>query len=189
MKFLKAFGFGLLYALLLPVLIVFAAAIGVYGIGIAIYEGIKLIIGFFKGETGFPKLEEDIQAEQIRQARVNATWNAQTAPQGPAPAPAPSTVYVQQNYYQNPQPQVPPQPNPYETSYQNPQPLPQSNPCEVPYQNPQPQVLPQSNPYENQNPAPQPEPAPLSYGETDVSAQKEEPKNENPFEGLEDDLL
>jgi hypothetical protein len=140
---------------LLPVLIVFAAAIGVYGIGIAIYEGIKLIIGFFKGETGFPKLEKDVQAEQIRQARVNATWNAQTAPQGPTPAPAPSTVYVQQKYYQNPQPQV----------------------------------LPQSNPYENQNPAPQPEPTPLSYGEADVPAQEEEPKNENPFEGLEDDLL
>ena len=47
----------------------------------------RWIAAAYYGEDSFIQF----QAEQIRQARVNATWNAQTNPQ-PTPAPAPSTV-------------------------------------------------------------------------------------------------
>jgi hypothetical protein len=99
-KFLKNFGLGLVYIALSPILLAILALAAVYGLGVCIYEFFAGAIRFFQGKEAFPPLWEDVRVAEIKKAQMDAQL------QNPAPAPqaqpaGPSTVYVQQNYYQN----------------------------------------------------------------------------------------
>ena len=63
-NFLKSFGKGLLYLLVLPAIIVGVAIYGVVGIFIFIYLAFKGLILFFKGKSLFDDLPEDIEAKK-----------------------------------------------------------------------------------------------------------------------------
>jgi hypothetical protein len=131
-KFLKNFGLGLVYIVLLPLLLVVLVLFGLYGLVVCIVEFFTATIRFFQGKEAFPEFWEDAKVAEIKQAQIAAQLG------NPAPAPAsanpagPSTVYVQQNYYngQHPAngstPAPTPAPSPIEgTGYfqnQNPQP-------------------------------------------------------------------
>ncbi|MCQ2741768.1 MAG: hypothetical protein MJ239_00475 [Bacilli bacterium] len=156
-RFLRGFGLGLLYALLLPFMIVAFAIIAVfYGIVNFLINLVKAIIHFFKGEPIFPPFDEDVRADEILTTPAPAPISQ--------PAPQPTTnVYLQTNYYPGqqgfpapgaapmPNPQVPPQPMP-QAQFQ-----PQPNPYQQPYYQ-QPQIQPQTQPQpqfiENQNQQP-----------------------------------
>jgi hypothetical protein len=99
-KFLKNFGFGLVYIVFLPLLLAILALFGIYGIGVCVVEFFAGTIRFFQGKEPFPPLWEDAKVAEIKQAQMAAQLGT-FAPTAPAPAnPAgPSTVYVQQNYY------------------------------------------------------------------------------------------
>ena len=63
-NFLKSFGKGLLYLLVLPVIIVGVAIYGVVGIFIFIYLAFKGLVLFFCGKSLFDDLPEDIEAKR-----------------------------------------------------------------------------------------------------------------------------
>lgn len=192
MKIIKLFGLGLLYALLLPFILVAAVLFLVFGFFKSIGYFFILVVRFFKGEKLFPPFPEDIEA--AKRIRAKLVDEGTVPPPAPAPQPAPSTsnVYVQQNYYSNPnmpgaQPGAvpPPQPNLYF------QPGPGYGPAMPPYpqgnpqqmgMNQQPgyianqpmpnQQVPQ-NPFQgasfNPNPQPAPEPIDLTKEDEDDS--------------------
>jgi hypothetical protein len=125
-KFLKNFGLGLIYILFFPVLLVAIALMGVYGLFVCVIQFFRGAIRFFRGLEPFPPFPEDITVESVKQAQIGLS----TPTPAPTPAPSqpagPSTVYVQQNYYQNSQhpadPQQPSSPTPIDTTgfYNNP---------------------------------------------------------------------
>lgn len=118
MKFLKSFGFGLLYIVLLPFILVGIALIAVYAVVVFFIEFVIMLINFFSGKKLFPPFEEDVKAQKIIQNQLDAKLNPQ-----PAPTPQPQTVFVQQNYYTSP-PNQPQQ----AIAQQNQQPFPQPFP-------------------------------------------------------------
>ena len=63
-NFLKSFGKGLLYLLVLPAIIVGVAIYGVVGAFIFIFLAFKGLILFFKGKSLFDDLPEDIEAKK-----------------------------------------------------------------------------------------------------------------------------
>ena len=63
-NFLKSFGKGLLYLLVLPAIIVGVAIYGVVGIFIFIFLAFKGLVLFFKGKSLFDDLPEDIEAKK-----------------------------------------------------------------------------------------------------------------------------
>ncbi|MBP5091270.1 MAG: hypothetical protein J6328_01755 [Bacilli bacterium] len=115
MKVIKLFGFGLLYAVLLPFILVAAAFFAVYGFLKSIVYFFVLLIRFFRGEKLFAPYKEDVEAAKRIRAKLGADKEAAQAAQNPVP----NNVYVQQNYYSNPgmmpgiQPGAVPTPNPY----------------------------------------------------------------------------
>lgn len=111
-KFLKNFGLGLVYIVLSPFLLAVLALFGVYGLGVCIYEFFASTIRFFQGKEGFPPLWEDVRVSEIKKAQMEAQLGAPSPVQQPAQPAGPSTVYVQQNYYQNHPGTAAPQPNP-----------------------------------------------------------------------------
>lgn len=106
MRFLRSFGLGLLYIIILPFILAGSCLVGVFAIFNLIFRGIALIVHFFRGEELYPEYEEDVEAQR----RIEIVNNPKE--EAPAPAPAPQNIYVQQNYYQG-QPQqqqaLPPQ--------------------------------------------------------------------------------
>jgi phenylalanyl-tRNA synthetase beta subunit len=100
-KFLKNFGLGLVYIVLLPILLAILVLFAVYGLGVCIYLFFASMIRFFQGKEMFPMLPEDVKVAEIKKAQMDAQMGtpAPMAPQAASPA-GPSTVYVQQNYYQ-----------------------------------------------------------------------------------------
>ena len=62
MTFLKWFGWGILWALLLPFLLVAIALVAVLGVPIFFVELVIMIVHFFRGEKCFPLFEEDKKA-------------------------------------------------------------------------------------------------------------------------------
>ena len=58
MTFLKWFGWGILWALLLPFLLVAIALVAVLGVPIFFVELVIMIVHFFRGEKCFPLFEE-----------------------------------------------------------------------------------------------------------------------------------
>ena len=115
MKVIKLFGFGLLYAILLPFILVAAAVFAVYGFLKSIVYFFIVIVRFFRGEKLFAPYPEDVEAAK----RIRAKLSADAAEPNAQQPQQPGNVYVQQNYYSNPAmqgqqpgPAVPP-PNPY----------------------------------------------------------------------------
>jgi len=100
-KFLKNFGLGLVYIVLLPFLLIALVLFAIYGLDVCIYLFFASTIRFFQGKEMFPTLPEDVKIAEIKKAQMDAQFGtpAPSAPQASAPA-GPSTVYVQQNYYQ-----------------------------------------------------------------------------------------
>ncbi len=159
MKFLKNFGLGLLWFLLLPIIAVGIVGVAVFGFFNFFYQGIHALINFFKGEKKmFLPYEEDIKAEEALQRAIDEK-NRAAKEEKEEPAPQPQTIYVQQTYYtgagptpippgypqqqipQGYQQQIPPQQNPYGNPYYQGQPYPQGQ--QIPPQ-PMPQVPPTS---------------------------------------------
>ena len=111
---LKGFGLGLVYFFLLPVFLVLIAIAGVFALGVIVVTSTKGLIRFFKGDKFFSPLPEDIRVNEIKEYQASL----QTAP---TPAvnlnPTDNRVFIQQNYYPNPQGpygnQAPQQPQPY----------------------------------------------------------------------------
>ena len=83
--FLKKFGQGILYVLVLPVFIVVLALYAVYGVFIFIFMFFKSIILFFKGKSVSSDLPEDIEAKRRMKLLTNPFDN-------PAPQPEPKDV-------------------------------------------------------------------------------------------------
>ena len=110
LKFLKNFGLGLLYILLFPFLLVGVAVFAIYGFFRSILQLFAIVGRFFKGEKIFPPYPEDVKAQEI----LAKNYGLSEKEEAPAPQPAQNTVYVQQNYYPNPnnQPPYPYQNNP-----------------------------------------------------------------------------
>lgn len=130
---LKNFGLGLVYFFLLPIFLCLIAIAGVYAIFVIIYYSIKGLIRFFRGEKFFAPLPEDLRVAEIKEYQASL----QRAPKQPAPQPQPDNrVFIQQNYYPNPQQgQAPTQP--VQTNFpQSPQPTYQQ-PYQQQYQQPQ----------------------------------------------------
>lgn len=173
MKFLREFGLGLVYILLLPILLAGVLVVGVVMIFVWIVMFFKGCIRFFKGDSFFAPLPEDEQVQKIKDEELRR----KTEPENPTPAPAqpagPSQVYIQTNYYQPGQ--VPPNGQMPQNPQQNLPPFqgyPQGYP-QQPYgngipQQPYPNGIPQQQPpypYPNAEQIPYSEPAP----ETDPS--------------------
>ncbi len=99
MQALKKFGLGILWAFLLPFIVVGVALVAVFGIPNFIIQFFIMIINFFRGKKLFPVFPEDQKAYQILQRAIDKK-NGEMA-QGEVPAPAPQQVFVQQNFYTN----------------------------------------------------------------------------------------
>ena len=94
MRFLKNFGFGIIYILLLPLLVLAIALAGLYGFFGFVVEGGKGIISFFQGKSFFKPLQEDEEAAMAKERQL-AAMRAAAEPQPQQP----QATYVQNNYY------------------------------------------------------------------------------------------
>ena len=182
LKFLKNFGLGLLYVLLFPFILVGVVIFALDGFISCLFELVAILIRFFRGEKIFPPFPEDVRAQEI------LAKNFGTKEETPAqPQPTTQNVYVQQNYYPNPNGPMMGQQNPalgnpqYQQPYQQMPPYQQPPYLQNPYlgQNPAAQQIPQEqNPYgiglNQQNPAQQPEPALIEKTEEEAPFSAEE---------------
>jgi len=125
MKFLRAFGLGLIYILLLPIFTLVVAIVAIYGVFEYFVLLFKVSLRFFQGRKGFKPLPEDIQVDAIKAEQLRRQMEATSQPSS---QPTPSSVYIQTNYYPggsqpmnqpsyptsaSPLSQQPPYPNPY----------------------------------------------------------------------------
>lgn len=97
---LKGFGLGLVYFFLLPVFLLLVALAGVFAFGVILVTSAKGLVRFFKGEKFFSPLPEDVRVGEIKE--YQASLQTTPAP-NPNPNPADNRVFIQQNYYPNPQ--------------------------------------------------------------------------------------
>lgn len=102
MKFFQKFGWGLLYIFLSPILLAILAILAVYGILNFIVQFFIMVVNFFRGKKLFKPFPEDEEAYD----RLQKIYEKDLGGSQPAQPAGPSTVYVQQNYYTNPN-QVP----------------------------------------------------------------------------------
>lgn len=175
LKFLKSFGLGLLYMILMPILLVILALYAIYGLYNFFVELIKALVRFFSGKPFFPPFEEDIKAERILNRGLDADKPSETAPA--APAPTTTNVYVQQNIYQN----APANPNPA------PNPLPGIPTMRIPnIPGVDPQALEQANGQLNQTPIPSIPTIDASYTPPQIES-GDTPKDEEEISLNEDD--
>lgn len=79
MGFLKTIGYGVLYTILSPLILLVLVLYAVYCFGLTIYEALRTLIIFFKGGTPFGDLAEDVKAKEILLAKQNAQLNPQPA--------------------------------------------------------------------------------------------------------------
>jgi len=86
-KFLKNFGLGLVYIVLLPILLAILVLFAVYGLGVCIYLFFASMIRFFQGKEMFPMLPEDVKVAEIKKAQMDAQMGtpAPMAPQAASP--------------------------------------------------------------------------------------------------------
>lgn len=97
MNAIKQFGLGIIYAVLFPLIVAVAAIIGVFGVINFFYQGILVLINFFKGKPIFPPYKEDSKAYEILQKAIDKQNGIEEKKETTAPT---QTIYVQQNYYQ-----------------------------------------------------------------------------------------
>ncbi len=108
MSVLKQFGLGILWAILLPLLLVIVALIAVFGIFNFVVQFFIMIVNFFRGKKLFPPLPEDEKAYAILKKAYAEDAQASATEQ----AKQPSQIYIQQNFYQS-APKTDPATNPY----------------------------------------------------------------------------
>lgn len=149
MKFLRAFGLGLIYILLLPVFAVIIAIMAVYGFVEYFVLLVKAAIRFFQGRKGFKPLPEDEQVDAIKAEQLRRQMEGETP--SPAPQPNVTPVYIQTNFYPGMQ---------HASNQQQP-----SSPAAS--QQPQPYAQPPYSPYGAQT-EPLPQPAPTNPQLIDV---------------------
>ena len=99
---LRAFGQGLLWAVLLPFILIGTAVVAVFGLGNFVVEFFIMIINFFRGKKLFPIYPEDQRAYLILQRTIDKQ-NGELETPGAQQQP----VYVQQNFYGSQQPPFP----------------------------------------------------------------------------------
>lgn len=87
MGFLKTIGYGVLYTLLLPFILLLLAVYAIYCLVLALYEAIRTLVIFFSGGTPFGDLKEDVKAKEILIAKQNSELN-------PAPAPQSQNIFI-----------------------------------------------------------------------------------------------
>lgn len=112
MNLLKQFGLGILWALLSPVLLAAIALVGVFGLVNFFVQFVIMIVNFFRGKKLFPPLPEDEKAYAILKKAYADEDAAEEQAKNAIPEPTQQQVYIQQNFYQQPNPGFPPQPNP-----------------------------------------------------------------------------
>lgn len=88
-KFIKNFGLGLVYFLALPILLIAVVGYLVVGIGWWLFYVGKGLVRFFRGESFFQDLPEDIEVRRIKAKMAEASANPNPAP---APAPTPNVT-------------------------------------------------------------------------------------------------
>ena len=98
---LKSFGQGILWAVLLPFILVGVAIVAAFGAIDFVIEFVIMIVNFFKGKRLFPIYPEDQKAYDILKRAIDKQ-NGET--NTPEPVPQTQTVYVQQNFYTGGQP-------------------------------------------------------------------------------------
>ena len=76
--FLKVFGKGVLYTVLLPFIVLIWALFTVYCIFLFIYTFIRSLILWITGSSPFDDTKEDVEAKRILLARQNQQANFQT---------------------------------------------------------------------------------------------------------------
>lgn len=81
MGFLKTIGYGVLYTLLLPFILLLLVLYAIYCLVLALYEAIRTLVIFFSGGTPFGDLKEDVKAKEILIAKQNSELNPTPAPQ------------------------------------------------------------------------------------------------------------
>ena len=96
MQALKKFGLGILWAFLLPFIVVGVAIVGVFGIPNFFIQFFIMIVNFFRGKKLFPVFPEDQKAYQILQRAIDKKNGEAARSEVP---PAPQQVFVQQNFY------------------------------------------------------------------------------------------
>ena len=101
MRALKGFGLGIVWALLLPFLAVAVALVAIWGVFNFLIQFVIMLVNFFRGKKVFPMFEEDEQAYAILKKALDKQNGEASAT--PAPAPA-QQVFVQQNFYNTPNP-------------------------------------------------------------------------------------
>lgn len=110
---MKNFGLGLVYIILLPLLLLVLAAFALYCLGLGLVMFFQATVRFFQGLQPLPPFEEDLKVAEIKQAQVENQIHPNGVPSSqPQSSPAPQSVYVQNNYYQTPNPSAPQQPAP-----------------------------------------------------------------------------
>lgn len=115
-NFFKNFGMGLVYTIVFPIIVVGSILYGIIGFFDWIVFGIGGIIRFFKGEEFYPTLREDKEVALVMKTQHDMMLNGVQPTSAPNnDQPSSNQVYVQNNYYSQPQkvteplPQTPPQ--------------------------------------------------------------------------------
>lgn len=157
MQALKKFGLGILWAFILPFIVVGVVLVGAFGVPNFFIQFVIMIVNFFRGKKLFPVYPEDQKAYEILQRaidRKNGELNKEATP-----APAPQQVFVQQNFYTNAPTGLPGQQGmPLPPGYTQVPPQPYS---QVPPPQDYASVPPPGYPQIQPNPAPQPQPEPI----------------------------
>ncbi len=103
-NFFKNFGMGLVYTIVFPLIVVASFVYGFIGFCTWLASGVGGIIRFFKGEEFYPTLREDKEVALVMKTQHDAMLNGvPPAPDPIQPGPSSNSVYVQNNYYSQPQ--------------------------------------------------------------------------------------
>lgn len=121
MNFLKSLGLGLVIVILSPILLLGISLLGIIMLIEWVVMFVKGVVRFFKGDSFFKPLPEDLIVQEIKVNEMRNKTNPQPEVQ-PAPQPAPQNIYVT-NYYQYPGQNNAQQPMPQGNPYLNQQPI------------------------------------------------------------------
>ncbi|MCR4562260.1 MAG: hypothetical protein K5694_03550 [Bacilli bacterium] len=200
-KFLKNFGIGLIYFLLIPVFLLMLLIAGIYGIFQQIVLFFIRVVRFFRGKDPFPPFEEEIAVQKIKESvkqrmseKINNPPQSQPQVVIQQGSPQPQQVFVQHNYYNTDGPTAPPpfsdmqklasQETPTPIEEQKVEAIPQSQPA---LEEPTPEPIIQENKTE---PAPQAQPqeTPKTEPTPSYNYPNDDPfgGNDDPFKGLFD---
>ena len=106
MRALKGFGLGIVWALLLPFLLVAVGIVAVWGVINFLIQFVIMLVNFFRGKKVFPPFPEDEKAYTILKKAYDKQ-NGDIPENTPAPAATGQQVFVQQNFYTTPGQQIP----------------------------------------------------------------------------------